>query len=428
MGQFLLTVPYETSPTDPDSYAGARVLRMILLSVGVTPLPVDQMYSHAAAYDDPGEPVPFWYIDPGAMQRTLLDFYPQGDWALYEHPGQPAADNQVQETLVTYGVATANLVNGGKHWVCVAGYTYDNSNNLTGFIINDPAYTGGGANQVVALSLWDSAFNAVAGGIKWLNQIIEVGDPRPVQNPIGRAARLIARTEGTIIGPDEAVQLAVDGALAQFGDLPNLRRAIDEGRPGRPQLVARMDSAGSYYYVVPLQVEDGERHDEHREGGQVIGTIMVDARFGDVLSASATEDPFSLWPVRREDVREIVTRYPIPIYDRVDAATGRLVDAILASGQGAIGNAPLTAQPGGLSLRETVAAALGSFAIPRDYVVLRPGEFEIDPIWVWGPCGGISPFHPWYVVRTPWQDLYVNANSGVIRVNFDFCLWNRLGA
>src|SRR5450755_2291234 len=58
MGQFLLTVPYETSPTDPDSYAGARVLRMILLSVGVTPLPVDQMYSHAAAYDDPGEPVP----------------------------------------------------------------------------------------------------------------------------------------------------------------------------------------------------------------------------------------------------------------------------------------------------------------------------------------------------------------------------------
>jgi hypothetical protein len=66
---------------------------------------------------------------------------------------------------------------------------------------------------------------------------------------------------------------------------------------------------------------------------------------------------------------------------RRDVAISPVRRAMIAPGAGVLGT---EAQPARTSLRETVTAALGSFAIPRAYVTLRPNEFEIDPIG----CGG----------------------------------------
>jgi hypothetical protein len=435
MGQLLLNVPYESMANDPESYAGARVMRMILRSVGIAnPLAIKQMYDHAVAYDSPGEDWPYWYIDPGAMRRTLLDFYPQGFWTDYSNTvraDQTAADNQIQSTLQHYQVAAAVLVNGGKHWVCVVGYQYDASNKLTGFFINDPAYNGGGADQYISLAMWDvsPSFTPVSGGVQWLNKLVEIGDPRPVQDPLERAGRVIVRTGDTIITPDEAVELGLAGIRTQLGDAPKFR-ALEKAKPGTPRLVARLDREGSLYYLVPFGVE-GE------VGPRAIGTIMVDAWFGDVLSASATDKPFDLWPVQETHVQELVTKTPIPIYESADTEAARLVDAIMRGRCGPAGRqqhgepgpaAIAESLPQRSGLRDTVTAALGSIAIPRDYIMLRPGQIEIEPIWAWWPCGSISPFHPSYVVKTPWRNVYVNAYSGLIQTHFDFCRWGRLGA
>jgi hypothetical protein len=46
----------------------------------------------------------------------------------------------------------------------------------------------------------------------------------------------------------------------------------------------------------------------------------------------------------------------------------------------------------------------------------------------WDPCGGTSPFHPYHVVRTASQNVYVNTLDGAVLRRFDLCPWGRLGA
>jgi hypothetical protein len=221
--------------------------------------------------------------------------------------------------------------------------------------------------------------------------------------------------------------LAVEGALASFGEMPHLREALDAGRPGRAQLVARLDRQGTYYYLVPVNAA-GDRED------RTLAVIMVDALYGDVLSVSASESPYPLWRVDRDEVRERVTRRPIPVYESLGAAADRLVEAISqrrcghAYGSGATSREPEQALAAPqLSLRETAMAAIGSYASPTDYVLLRPGEFEIGEILAWDPCGGRSPFQPYHVVRTAWKRIYVNAYDGAVLAQFDLCPWAQRG-
>jgi hypothetical protein len=438
MGQYLLSVPYESAATEsePESLAGAHVARMILNSLNATGLPNAQgIYEHAQQHQTPGENWPGWYIDPGAMHHTLADYDPRppggfpGHWVIYTNTGQPGADNQIRFTLDNYKVAAAVLVNGGKHWVCVTGYTFDDqSKALTGFYYHDSAYVGGGANVGISLSLWDSAYTQVSGGVKWLGKIVEVGDPNPAAEMPPVAQRRIQRPGDAIIGPEEATRLGIEGALASFGEMPHLREALREGRPGRARLVARLDRRGTYYYLVPVNAADD------REDG-TLAVIMVDALYGDVLSVSAAERPYPLWRVGRDEVRERVTRRPIPVYEPLGAAADRLVEAISerrcghAYGAGATTREPEQALVAPQrSLRETAMAAIGSYASPSDYVLLRPGEFEIGEMLAWDPCGGSSPFHPYHVVRTAWQHIYVNAYDGAVLAQLDLCPWGRLGA
>lgn len=445
MGQFLLNVPYETSISDPPDYAGARVIRMIERSLGGTPPDVTAVYQHATALNAGGENWPGWYIDPGAMKRTLIDFDPRGGSHFVVYPSayqvqqglgadQKRADDQVRATLDIYKVAEANLVSAGKHWVCVIGYTTDSNNKYNGFIINDPAYDGGGAQLVVSLTDWDNAYTPVGGGVQWVNQIVEVGDPREVKTEFERAPRRIVMPGDRLITPEEVTKLALDGVRTQFGDVPHLRRAIVDGRPGTPRLVARLDVPGSYYYIVPLQASAND-------ASQVIGAVTVDARFGDVLSASAAAQPFRLWPIRAEQVREIVTRQPIPIYASPDAVASRLADLTSVSPWHA---APVMAwhaqmhgqQPTEMrsrqvvaqSSRELIAAAIGSAREPIDHAVLRAGEFDVSSISYWAPCISPTPFYPAYQIRTPWHSFYVSSATGVIASHLSLWCWTPLGA
>jgi hypothetical protein len=415
MGQVHYPVPFETSVTDPDSYAGARVARMILGFQGAAALPaVDQMYIHAAAYNDAGEGG-FWAIDPEALRHTLVDFDPRGGmhWVIYQNTSSAPADNQIQSTLDVFKVPAACLLYSGGHWVCVNGYTFDDVTKArTAFIINDPAYTGGGADLQVAPAAWDAAYLPVNGGTKWTTKIVEVGDPNPAETEVPWAPRKIVRSGEVIIPAEEAARLAVEGALAFAGENRKLRRALEAGQVGKAQLVARLDRRGSYYYLVPVTVAADRQE-------QPLAAIMVDGRFGDILSVSAADKPYPLWTVSHEQAREIVTRKPIPIFESVNSATARLMDA-LTKGAPVLAEAGLTP---GLSagtvdyaqMRQLVRSALTSFAKPQDQIVLQPGEIEIDGPWVWHPGNGASPFHPYYRVRSPWQDVFVNTHTGDLR-------------
>jgi hypothetical protein len=438
MGQVLLNVPYESAATEtePESLAGAHVARMILNSLpNASGLPNAQgIYEHAQLHKTPGENWPGWYIDPGAMQHTLFDYDPRptagfpGWWAIYTNTGQPAADNQIRYTLDTYKVAAAALVNGGKHWVCVTGYTFDdNSKALTGFYYHDSAYVGGGANVGISLALWDSAYTQVSGGVKWLGKIVEVGDPNPAGEMPPVARRRILRPGDAIIDSEQATRLAVEGALTNFGEMPHLREALDAGRPGRAQLVARLDRRSSYYYLVPVNVADDNEE-------RTVAVIMVDALYGDVLGVSASERPYPLWTVDRDDVRELVTQRPIPLYESLDTAADLLVESVARRRCDPAPGDPAEHEPEAatlarqMSLRDSARAALGSFVSPADYLTLRPGEFEIGRMMVWDPCHGRTPFHPSYVVHSASQRIYVNAYSGSIGTSLDLCPWGRLGA
>lgn len=423
MGVFTLTTNPVTAefngPTDPESFSGARVARMILRSLGLAdPLAPQQMLDHAKAYNDAGENWPFWYIDPVAMQHTLADFDPRppggfpGHWRVYTNTDQTLANNQMRYTMDNYQVAPAALVYGGQHWLAVVGYSFDDTGATTGFIIDDPAYNGGGANVAVNLTMWNSAFTPVSGGTKWLNAYVEVGDPDPATEVPAQARPQFLRVGGAIIPPEEAVKLAIEGALRQFDGLPNLREALEHGQADSPRLVSRLDQRGSYYYLVPVEREHGSETPDREQ--QVLAVIMLDARFGNVLAVSASAEPYTPWPISRRRAIELLTERPVPVYEPVEVAADRLVDAISAVRDPAAG---LVAS-GCTALRRTVGSALGSFATPSDYLVLRSGEFEISPVLAWHPSSGATPFHPYLVARTPWQDVYINIHSGLIHVIF----------
>jgi hypothetical protein len=406
MGQVRYPVTYESSVADLEAYSGARVARMILGFLGATMLPTaDLLYSHAAAYNDPGE-TGFWAIDPEALRHTLVDYDPRGGvhWVIYQNTAVANADNQIQSTLDVFKVPAACLLYSGQHWVCVNGYTFDDTTLArTAFIINDPAYTGGGADLQVAPAGWDAAYLPVNGGVKWNAKIVEVGDPNPAEKEVPWAPRQIVRPGDVIIPPDEAAKLAVEGAPVFAAGNQRLRRALAAGRVGTPQLVARLDRRGSYYYLVPVYVEVDK-------GQQALAVIMVDGRFGDILSVSAAAEPFPLWTVSPEQALHIVTKNPIPVFESATSAAARLVDAITAGGQA---TAETGAGPVGYAqMRQLVRSALTTFAKPTDQVLLRPGELQVAGPLAWHPGRGASPFHPYYRVQSPWQDVFVNTHSG----------------
>src|SRR5206468_2850647 len=154
----------------------------------------------------------------------------------------------------------------------------------------------GGAQIGVPLSTWDGAFTPVGGGVAWRNQIVEVGDPQPIGERVGRVPRRIMRPGDRILDPGEAVALAMEGARTEFAELPYLSRALGGAQPGEPRLVTRLDQRGTYNYLVPLELGGGA-DPEH----PVLGAIAVDARFGDVTAVSAGEQPFQLWPISPEE-------------------------------------------------------------------------------------------------------------------------------
>lgn len=214
------------------------------------------------------------------------------------------------------------------------------------------------------------------------------------------AQRRVKRPGDTIVRPDDAVRLALEGA-SEVGGMDNLRRAISAGRPGRP----RLDQRGQYYYLVPIDVEQEA----------TLAIIMVDARYGDLLGATASEEPYRPWSAGLDEERtiELVTRTPIPLFEPVDVAADRLVTAVSRDGA---------------DLRATARAAFGAFRQPRDHVILRPDEFDVGKVWVWQPCESVSPYYPYQQIRTVWNNVYVNVHSGVVRTYWDQCESVPLGA
>ena len=93
-----------------------------------------------------------------------------------QHRGRPARlpTHLVVEELEPRW-APAVLVNGGRHWVCVTGYQFDdNTQAMTGIYYTDPGFTGLGRNVGVTPDAWNNWFTPVSGGVNWLGQIIEV--------------------------------------------------------------------------------------------------------------------------------------------------------------------------------------------------------------------------------------------------------------
>ena len=426
MGVYIVpnAVTYESNgPSDPDSYSGARVIRMIDHSIPPNPnlASVEQVFSEAKTFNLASESS-YWDIDPDAMKKMLIKYDPRGGshFVVYQNTASSAADNQLVSTLRDYKIAAAALVGGGHHWVCVVGYTTEGqTNNLTGFVIDDPSYSGGGKELAAPLGQWDMAYTAVDGGANWKGKIVEVGDPLPEKLKLKRAPQKPPRDAQTIMSPREAVKYAIEGTRSLFAELPHIKRAL-EAEPGEPQLVERLDAKNKDYYIVPFQVASSRP-------ANAVGAIAVDARSGVIVSASGADEPYVLWAVTPDEVERLVTERPIPIYEPPNRTAARALKQILrlTSGQ-------TIAADQRTALRNLLTSEFGFAANPRSYLELDRGDFEIQKTWAWAPCGARSLFHPYYAVKTKkleqQQTIYVNADTGFVQLAFDRCLWRPLGA
>ena len=423
----LLNVPYESDPSDLPEWAGARVLRMILRSVGVPdqlpdlPLTAD-LYTYARSRNDAVEGASgFWAIDPQGMCQTLMDKDPrvaagQTSWVIYDGAAdQKAADNQLVDTITIYQTAPAALTQDGHHWVCVTGFELNAGGQLTTFYVSDPAWTSGGP-QPISLTAWDNFFTKVVGGTRWLMKHVEVGDPHPAVRTVPRGPRLVKRPGDVIISSKDIVALAVEGVREIAQEAPELIKAVEGGHAGTPLLVAAANMEGTWYYLLPFMGQGADT---------TAAAVIVDARYGDVWSAKALGENFRLVRLQHDDVRRHLTARPLPVRENIGKITSRILDDAYELTRGR----HEASGPAGQHLRRRIERELAGARHSLSYLHVRPDTIEILPHLVWRPCyGASSPFFPYYVARVGDRSLYVNAHTGDVTLNWDLCWWYPLGA
>lgn len=100
-----------------------------------------------------------------------------------------------------------------------------------------------------------------------------------------------------MIDGEAAAEEARRGLLrTQLTDDPAMASALDEGQPGPPLLVTRLDIAGRDYYLVPWL-----------DGRGIVAVAQIDAQSGVLASAAAFSTPLTRLVMTANDARRAVS-------------------------------------------------------------------------------------------------------------------------
>lgn len=370
---------------DTNYYCGAACAMMILAEIGVPYADLDQDDLYTSNHDHNAQPAG-WATDPYGLRFTLRDRRPAGftnTFVVHKPTNETEGTRDIVYTLRVYGVSPAALVYHCMHWIVVCGIQTDVDPNsgpytIEGLWLDNPVHYSlppppphnaadacgsGGAhglgNQFVTYATWqDDYFTGCdyddPGGN---SQYISVCDPdvRKIELP-GRRPKKYRADGRKLISTDHAIRFAEDG-LKDYGlhESKISAEVIEAGKPGKPQLVLRLDRPDTYYYLLPWQREE-----------KTMALVQVDARFGIFNSLQLLTSPMKEWLVSRESVAK-----------RID----------------------------GLKLE-----------IKEDGVrfIIRPGTYCVSPTLVWMPCReSFSPHLPFYQINIGEQKIYVRIDGKV---------------
>lgn len=398
MPDTLLTVPFERE-ADP-KWGGACAIRTTLNCSTIDAKNAESqqaIYAYAHGHNDTSEPIA-WDIDPKGLKDTLNAKDPRGPGLFVEYTfaDRPSADGKLKYTIDAYKVPPSAVISG-REWIVVIGYRTDDTGKLEAFRAQEPTQTSPGPRWYYTVAEWDRIFKPVDVGTRWKGQFATVCDPLPEGDPVTWAERRVKRDGERLLSPAEAVDLAREGILEQgLDETPEFIRAVQEGRPGEPLLVQAVQEEDQYYYVVPFLAE--------RE--TALGVVLVDARFGDLRSASAHDEPLPFRIRTPEEVLELVTSGRDVVGDRIVQARDRLMQGIAAwSRRG--GAEPYTDWR---ELRQLVEQQLVEVREPLTRRHFRRETTQVATVLAWSPLlPEASLTNPYYVVTSGAFRVYVKA-------------------
>ena len=344
---------------DTGYYCGAATAMMILAEIGVPYADLDQDDLYAS--NNSHNVKPGWYSDPMGLRFTLVDRRPAGftnTFVVHKPTTEAEGTRRIVHTLRVYGVSPAALVYGCGHWLVVCGVQTDvdpNSGPYTvdGLWLNNPVWFNGSpppphdavdlcgsggshglGNQFVTYATWQTDYFTGCnyddpGGN---NQFISVCDPETpkIELPERRPKKYLADGR-KLISIEKATKFAEFGLKDyRLHESEVSAKILKAGKPGKPQLVYRLDRPDTYYYLLPWQEEEN-----------TLAFIQVDARFGMFESLQLLKSPMKEWLVYRESIVKRLDGLKMEIPEK----DGKLI--------------------------------------------LRPGTYCISPILVWMPCRGI---------------------------------------
>ena len=369
---------------DTSYYCGAASAMMVLADIGVpyTDLDQDDLYTSNHSHNVQTG----WATDPYGLQYTLIDRRPPGftnTFLVYKPTNEAEGTRKIVHTLRNYGVPPAVLVYHCMHWIVVCGVQTDADPNsgpytVDGFWVNNPVWYDGGnppphddsddcgsggihglGDQFVSYATWQSTYFT---GCNYddptgASQYISVCDPQvpKMQFPQKRLSKFPSDGR-TILNPDKAVKFALAG-IDNYNLAENKFAAeiIKHAKPGRPQQVVRLDRPNEYYYLVPLESDEG-----------TVALAQVDARFGVFNSLQLLNRPVQEWFVPRESVMKRVEGKKFQFAED----TGRLT--------------------------------------------VHPGTYCLSPTLVWMPCReSFSPHLPFYKLTVGGQNIYIRTDGEV---------------
>jgi hypothetical protein len=387
----LLTVDYHQQ--DTNYYCGAANAQMILDSIGAGLFDQNTLYTECNSHstsDPPGS----WYCGPDGLAWTLNQH--RDGHALYflvdAYSTEDTVSRKIVWTIHHYRVAPAALVQGGNHWVVVAGYgaskapanSADTSYTIDEFVIDNPwpptpAPTAaqpsppphsagdicgsggvrGVATEHVSYTGWRTNYMTPnAFGTTWKNQYVAVCDPEPPGERVGAVVAIEHPLGGDAIADASTAQeLALAGIRShRLNRRKPWSGALAEATPQAPLLVQRLDAEDAFYYVVPFANERG-----------VSAATMIDARYGDYFSTIALD-----------------------------------------------GGVVMPPRPGSRKLRNLVTGSTIELEDGAGRLRLRPEGHAWYPTMVWKPClESLSPFWPFYLVTVGRRQIFVRIDGAI---------------
>jgi hypothetical protein len=398
MPDITLSVPYELE-TDP-RYGGAAAVRMTLNASKINAnLTDDQksIYAFAHARNDASEPsTAAWDIDPKGLKDTLNAKDPRGPGWFIEasFTDRPSADGKLKFTIDSYQVPPSVVTAAGREWVTVIGYRTDSTGKLEAFQAHDPSELGLGPGRWYFFGTkWDQLFTPVEPGTRWKGKYVTICDPQPEGDAQDFAPRRIKRDGDRVLGPDEAIELAREGVLeAEFQESPEFVRAIEDGKPGEPLLVQAIGNEDDYYYLVPFL----------RDSEVALGVAIVDARFGDLGSVTASAEGAPFRVRTRDEVLRLVTEDRDLVMGHLEERQQSLAEAIAELTEGG------RADP--RELRALLMRHLAWVREPLHRQHFRPETTQVSSVLVWTPLLPAASFaNPYYVVTSGKQQVFVKA-------------------